>query len=108
MAGVAGRSGRRSEKPFRDALRILLKEAGPDMPRLRKVAESLLAQAESGDMQAIKELIDRTDGKAAQPLVGDDEADPVNVLHTIKRVIVERAGDTNSPGVPPAPGAGAV
>lgn len=103
MAGVAGRSGRKSEKPFRDALRVLLKEAGPDMPRLRKVAEILLTQAESGDMQAIKELIDRTDGKVAQAIIGDDDADPINVLTKIERVIVN-PGNPDSPGVPPAAG----
>lgn len=101
MAGVKGRSGRGQEKPFRDALRVLLKEAGHDMPRLRKVAEVLLTQAETGDMQAIKELIDRTDGKASQPVVGDSDADPINVLTKIERVIVE-PGNSDSPGIPPA------
>lgn len=103
MAGVAGRSGRKSEKPFRDALRVLLKEAGPDMPRLRKVAEVLLAQAETGDMQAIKELIDRTDGKVAQAIIGDDDADPINVLTKIERIIVH-PGNPDGPGVPPPAG----
>lgn len=109
MAGVKGRSGRGQEKPFRDALRILLKEAGSDMPRLRKVAEQLLRQAEAGDLAAIKELVDRTDGKAAQPVVGDDEADPIGVIATIKRVIVGTGtGNSDGPGLPPAAGAGAV
>ncbi len=65
MAGNAN-SGRRAEKPFRDALRIELAEAGENSKALRNIAKKLIAQAESGDLQAIKELVDRTDGKAVQ------------------------------------------
>ena len=65
MAGNAN-SGRRQEKPFRDALRIELASAGEDSKALRNVARRLIQQAEAGDLQAIKELADRIDGKAVQ------------------------------------------
>ena len=65
MAGNAN-SGRKAEKPFRDALRIELAEAAENSKALRNIAKKLIAQAESGDLQAIKELVDRTDGKAVQ------------------------------------------
>lgn len=65
MAGNAN-SGRKAEKPFRDALRMQLKEAGDDHKALRMIAAKLIDMAASGDMQAIKELADRTDGRAVQ------------------------------------------
>lgn len=64
-------SGRKQEKPFRDALRMELAEAGENSKALRNIAKKLIAAAESGDMPAIKELIDRTDGKAAQTIDAD-------------------------------------
>jgi len=65
MAGNAN-SGRKAEKPFRDALRMQLKEAGDDHKALRIIAAKLIEKAQEGDLQAIKELVDRTDGKAVQ------------------------------------------
>lgn len=67
MAGNAN-SGRRAEKPFRDALRMEIAEAGENSRALRNIAKKLIAQAEAGDMQAIKEFADRLDGKAVQQL----------------------------------------
>jgi hypothetical protein len=68
MAGNAN-SGRKAEKPFRDALRIEIAALGDSDPlALRSIARRLLEKAAEGDMQAIKELADRTDGKAVQQL----------------------------------------
>lgn len=49
--------------------------------RLDAIAERLIAKAEEGDIQAIKELGDRLDGKAAQQIVhsGDSES-PVRLV----------------------------
>lgn len=97
MAGNAN-SGRRAEKPFRDALRMQLKEAGEDHKTLRLIAAKLIEMAASGDLQAIKELADRTDGKPAQAIVGGDDDDPaVQLVHRIERVIV-RANAASSDG----------
>ena len=65
MAGNAN-SGRRQEKPFRDALRIEIAAAGEDQKALRKIAAALVQKASDGDMAAIKEVADRLDGKAVQ------------------------------------------
>lgn len=96
MAGNAN-SGRKAEKPFRDALRLELAALKDDDSKgLRAVARKLIALAESGDMQAIKELADRTDGKVAQALVGDDDSDPIRIVGKIERVIVRpNASDPN-------------
>jgi hypothetical protein len=88
--------GRPKEKPFRDALRMEIAQATADdsLRSLRRIARKLLDEASEGDLQAIKEVADRMDGKVPQGIVGDDEADPVNVLHRIERVIV-RPSDQN-------------
>ena len=85
---MANPRGQQRDKPFRDALRMEIAAAGEDHKALRRVAGALLNQAYTGDMQAIRELADRMDGKVPQGIVGDDEGDPVNVLHRIERVIV--------------------
>jgi len=68
MVGKPGRSGtnKGAEKPFRDALRLAINEAQDDKKRLRLVAEKLIERAETGDVQAIKEIADRLDGKSVQ------------------------------------------
>lgn len=59
----ANPGGRRKTKLFHTALLQQIKEAGDDMKRLRKIAEQLLQLAEAGDLNAIKEVADRLDGK---------------------------------------------
>ena len=89
-------------KPFRDALRLQIAAAGEDGKRLRDIAEKLLELAIAGDMQAIKEIADRMDGKPAQAIIGGDEDDPaVKVINEIRRCIVDPRNPDSS-GVPPA------
>ena len=76
------------DKPFRDALRLAINEADGDVRRLRRVADALIAKAMSGDVQAIKELGDRLDGKPAQAIVGGDDDDAPLRFEMIERVIV--------------------
>ena len=45
-----------------------LAAAGEDMKKLREIARVHIARCEAGDMQAIKELADRSDGRPAQIL----------------------------------------
>jgi hypothetical protein len=83
MAGNAN-SGPRREKPFRDALRMELAAAGEDHKALRAVAQMLIVKAQEGDMQAIKELGDRIDGKVPQGLIGGEDDDPaIKVANTV-------------------------
>lgn len=87
MAGNAN-SGRKQEKPFRDALRMELAAlADDDRKGLRSIARKLLEKAAEGDMQAIKELGDRIDGKVPQGIIGGDEEDnPVKVVTEVRLV----------------------
>lgn len=88
---MAGRPrGAWSEKQFRDALRLAVNEDAPDgRKKLRVIAEQLVAAAAGGDVTAIREVADRLDGKPAQAIVGDDEADAVRVIHEVRRSIVD-------------------
>jgi hypothetical protein len=63
--------GRAIEKPFRDALIMQLKEAGPDSKALRAIAANVIALAAKDDstgLAAAKEIADRLDGKVPQSL----------------------------------------
>jgi len=75
MAGNAN-SGRRQEKPFRDALMLEIAAAGEDRKALRVVARQLIANASEGKLDAIKELADRVDGKVPQAVMNDEETGP--------------------------------
>lgn len=69
MAGVKGRSGtnKGQDKPWANALRLVVnREDALGKRRLLAIAEKCAAAAESGDMQAIREIGDRLDGKAVQ------------------------------------------
>ena len=101
MAGNAN-SGRRQEKPFRDALMLAIKEREGDERGLRKIANNLLDLAEKSDVNAlaaIREFADRIDGRPPQALVGGDEDDnPIKLLHQIERLIVDTA-NPDSPDI---------
>jgi hypothetical protein len=86
MAGNPN-SGRKQEKPFRDALRLELAAAEQNQRGLRLIAKRLIEAAEEGKMDAIKELADRVDGKVPQSISGDEE-NPLNFVHTITRQII--------------------
>jgi hypothetical protein len=58
------------EKPFTDMLRAALLTGGGR--RLRVIADKLVEKAEQGDLQAIREVIDRLDGKAVQSVERSD------------------------------------
>ena len=65
--------GGKPDKLMRDALIIALRRAAQDANgkptrRLQLVADALVRAAEAGEVSAIREIFDRVDGKAAQPL----------------------------------------
>lgn len=73
-------SGPKKEKPFRDALMLAIADAGEDRRALRAIAARLLKKAEEGDIQAIKEIADRMDGKVPQSVTNDEEAGPFKMV----------------------------
>ena len=58
-----GNQNAAKSRMFYDKLRLVLVQ---EPHRLRKIAEQLVTQAEEGEPWAIKEIIDRVDGKAIQ------------------------------------------
>lgn len=81
---MAGRPPK--EKSFANMLNIAIKEAieGTDRTKLRAVADALLDKAIAGDVQAIKEVADRLDGKVPQGVIGGEEGDaPIEINVTI-------------------------
>jgi hypothetical protein len=103
MAFESGKSGnpggRPKTKPFKDALMIEALAAEREeqclAPKgsLRSNARQLLNQ---GDVQSIREIADRLDGKVPQGISGDEE-NPLNFVHTITRQIIRaNSSDTDS------------
>lgn len=82
-----------SEKTFANMLRVAISEAQAEGgSKLRAVADALVNKAMNGDVPAIKEIADRLDGKVPQALIGDSDADPINLISRIERVIVRPEG----------------
>ena len=92
MAGNAN-SGTRKTKIWREALMLVLNrpldEAQPKgRTNLDKLVLKQFELASAGDSQSIRDIADRLDGKPAQAIVGDNEADPLNIIQRIERVII--------------------
>lgn len=86
MAGAPlGNKNRSGTRMFEEAVkRAILQDDGK---RLRAIAEKLIDMAAEGDLQAMKELADRTDGKAKQAIVGGDPSDaPVQIAAKVEYV----------------------
>src|SRR6516164_3196859 len=69
--------GQQRDKLYREALRMELAAAGEDLKKLREIARVHIEKAAGGDMQAIKELADRLDGRPAQILEHSGPETPV-------------------------------
>lgn len=82
--GQPGNNNANRGKPWRAAIDRAIAQGDAD--RLRRIAEKLLDLAAAGDIQAIKELGDRLDGKAVQAVIGDPEQP---LVHRIERVIID-------------------
>lgn len=92
MGAPVGNQNGAKGKNWRDAIRrALAHKYGSYDKGLERLASALVAAAEDGDLTALKEIGDREDGKPAQAVVGDRDADPVQV-ETIKRTLVRPDG----------------
>jgi hypothetical protein len=71
---------------------VIVEEGGKPVKtrRLALIAEKLAAKASDGDTQAIKEVFDRTEGKAAQAMILQGDED--KPIHVIERVIRKADG----------------
>jgi hypothetical protein len=78
--------GQQRDKPYREALRMELAAAGEDMKKLREIAKVHIARCEAGDMQAIKELADRLDGRPAQ-ILEHNPADSEPITKVVNEIV---------------------
>ena len=81
-----GNNNNVKNKPWAEALaRINIQSEGA---KLRKIAEKLYEMAEAGDIQAIREIADRCDGKAAQSVaVTGDEGGPITFEKIVREIV---------------------
>lgn len=70
-------------KKWKDAIH---KALAKDKNALERVAKKLIAAAEEGKIDAIRELGDRLDGKPSQSITGEDGG-PIH--HRVEQVIVD-------------------
>jgi hypothetical protein len=79
-------AGRSPEKLWRDALRAEVNETiansdGVPIKKLRAIAMVVVNKALGGDMLAVREIADRIDGKAQQPVsVGGEAEEPLQIV----------------------------
>lgn len=93
MAAPNVNKGGRKDKLWRDALMVAVKRADGDDPRpfLARIADKCVQAALDGDMQAVKEIGDRLDGKAIQATaLTDSEGNDVPVGVDVR--IISRPG----------------
>src|SRR5262249_9063986 len=83
--------GQQRDKIYREALGLELADMseGEDLKKLRQIARVHIERAASGDMQAIKELADRLDGRPAQipEHNGPDSADSARTLKIVREFV---------------------
>lgn len=75
----------------RDASRV------DGIKELDALADKLLQLVASGDLPALKELGDRLDGKPAQVVVGDADADPLQVAMVERRIVLVKPEGEDKP-----------
>jgi hypothetical protein len=87
-----GNLGNRSGIPKRprivtQRLIAILNETDEDnIPKLHRLASALYNRAIEGDVAAIKEVIDRVEGKVPQPIAGDPD-NPLVVASVIREIV---------------------
>ena len=81
--------GQQRDKIYREALRLELADMseGIDLKKLREIARTHIEKAAAGDMQAIKELADRLDGKPAQILEHNSPADSEPITKVVNEIV---------------------
>ena len=94
MAGVKGQSGRKAnEQVFRHAIMERLDELDPrtDRKKLYAIANKLTDLALDGDMQAIREIMDRVDGKPKQTAeVTGANGEDLSMRLIVEKIVVGR------------------
>jgi len=65
--------------------KLLAEPNGGGLPVAKAVAQKVIAQAKKGDLKAISEVLDRTEGKAAQTIRGEEGRPvPISLIEVVK------------------------
>ena len=68
-----------------------------NIPKLHRLANALFDKALEGDVTAIKEVIDRVEGKVPQPIAGDPD-NPLTITSVVHEIVrVEAANQRSNP-----------
>jgi ribosomal protein L17 len=92
-----GKMSAKADKPMRDALlaalqsEVSVKRGGKSVKarRLTVIADMLVTLAADGNLAAIREICDRIDGKATQPVAGDRD-NPLLDVTAIKHALAKK------------------
>jgi hypothetical protein len=92
-----GRVSAKADKPMRDAIlaaltsEVSVKRGGKSVKarRLAVIADMLVTLAADGNLAAIREICDRIDGKATQPVTGDKD-NPLLDVTAIKDALAKK------------------
>ena len=78
--------GSKPDKLWRDALMVVVNRAaekGKATKKLAKLAEKCVEMGMAGEIAAIKEIGDRLDGRAHQPITGGDGGAPKLIVELV-------------------------
>jgi hypothetical protein len=75
-------------KPRIITQKLIARLQDSDGAALDRVIAALLTKAQEGDVPAIREVMDRVEGKVAQAIENGEDG-PLELLHRIERVIVD-------------------
>ncbi len=92
-----GKVSAKADKPVRDAILAALESEvsvkkgsrAVKTRRLTVIAEALVTLAAEGNLTAIREICDRIDGKATQPVAGDKD-NPLIDVTAIKHALAKK------------------
>lgn len=72
----------KGEKLWRDAIlrAVNRRMEGNNTKHLELLADKIVAEGLAGNIEAIKEIGNRLDGKPVQPVAGDDDAPPLRII----------------------------
>ena len=90
MAAPKGNRNAAHDKPWANHL---LRAAKQDPDRMRRIADKLLDMAAEGDVAAIREMVDRLDGKPKQAIEATGDMSLTVQVMRFSEVLKELSGD---------------
>ena len=91
-APVGNKNAAKSKRMLSDTLKRELTQRPDDV---LAIANKLIEAAKAGEPWAMTLIHDRVDGKAPQPIVGDDDEDPIRVEKIVREIVRANATDPN-------------